>query len=78
MDGITTLAHEQICSLSPGKTCPSGNQALIAAGTGLGMALLPAERLAEVPAHIILEPRTALLGTSTLALNNRVMRRSDA
>lgn len=37
-----------------------------------------AEVLAEVPVHIILEPKTALCGASTLALNNRVMRRSDA
>ncbi|MDP1904776.1 MAG: glucokinase [Pseudomonadota bacterium] len=38
--GIATLAPEQFFTLNPGRPQPGGNQALIAAGTGLGMAML--------------------------------------
>jgi len=38
--GIDTLAPEQFFILNPGQPCPGGNRALIAAGTGLGMATL--------------------------------------
>ncbi|WP_296768879.1 glucokinase [Thiobacillus sp.] len=38
--GIRTLEPEQFFKLNPGSPHPGGNQALIAAGTGLGMALL--------------------------------------
>ncbi len=38
--GIATLAPEQFFTLNPGQPRPAGNQALIAAGTGLGMAML--------------------------------------
>ncbi len=38
--GIATLAPEQFFTLNPGQPGAGGNQALIAAGTGLGMALM--------------------------------------
>lgn len=38
--GIATLQPEQFVTLNPGQQLPGGNRALIAAGTGLGMALL--------------------------------------
>ena len=38
--GIATLAPEQFFTLNPGQPRPGGNQAQIAAGTGLGMAML--------------------------------------
>jgi glucokinase len=38
--GIATLPPEQFFTLNPGQSLPGGNRALIAAGTGLGMALL--------------------------------------
>lgn len=38
--GISTLAEDQLDVISPGKPDPQGNGALIAAGTGLGEALL--------------------------------------
>ncbi|NCS64627.1 MAG: glucokinase [Betaproteobacteria bacterium] len=38
--GIATLAPEQFFTLNPGRPQPGGNRALIAAGTGLGMAML--------------------------------------
>ncbi len=38
--GIATLPAEQFFTLNPGQPLPGGNRALIAAGTGLGMALL--------------------------------------
>lgn len=38
--GIASLSPEQFFTLNPGQPLPAGNQALIAAGTGLGMAML--------------------------------------
>lgn len=38
--GITTLAADRFFTLNAGQARPGGNRALIAAGTGLGMALL--------------------------------------
>ncbi len=38
--GIATLPPGQFFTLNPGQPLPGGNQALIAAGTGLGMAML--------------------------------------
>lgn len=38
--GIATLPPGQFFTLNPGQALPGGNRALIAAGTGLGMALL--------------------------------------
>lgn len=38
--GIATLPPGQFFTLNPGQSLPGGNRALIAAGTGLGMALL--------------------------------------
>ena len=38
--GIASLSPGQFFTLNPGQPLPGGNQALIAAGTGLGMALL--------------------------------------
>lgn len=44
--GIATLAAEHLFTLNPGHARAAGNQALIAAGTGLGMALLVRDGLA--------------------------------
>lgn len=38
--GVTTLAPSELCVLQAGKPAPSGNAAVIAAGTGLGEAIL--------------------------------------
>lgn len=38
--GIASLPPEQFFTLNPGQALPGGNRALIAAGTGLGMAML--------------------------------------
>lgn len=40
-EGIELLSEEQIATLQPGEPDPEGNRAVIAAGTGLGMALMP-------------------------------------
>lgn len=40
-EGLPALSHDQVHVLQQGRPDPGGNAALIAAGTGLGMALLP-------------------------------------
>ena len=40
-EGIGLLSGDQLATLQPGEPDPEGNRAVIAAGTGLGMALLP-------------------------------------
>lgn len=68
--GLATLAPEQLFTLNPGRHRPGGNRALIAAGTGLGMAILVPEAgqdhvLASEGGHMDFAPRgeaqTALL-----------------
>jgi len=40
-EGVGLLSGDQLATLQPGEPDPEGNRAVIAAGTGLGMALMP-------------------------------------
>lgn len=69
--GLATLAPAQLHTLNPGRPRPGGNRALIAAGTGLGMAIIVSNGgqdrvLASEGGHMDFAPRgevqTALLG----------------
>jgi glucokinase len=62
-EGIPLLAADEVATLQEGSPEPQGNRALIAAGTGLGMALLPrvGDRWVPVPSeggHADYPPRT--------------------
>lgn len=62
-EGIPLLAEDEVAVLQPGAPGLDGNRALIAAGTGLGMALLPriGDRWVPVPSeggHADFAPRT--------------------
>jgi len=62
-EGIQLLKAEEVAVLQEGRPEPAGNRALIAAGTGLGMALLPrvGDRWVPVPSeggHADYPPRT--------------------
>jgi glucokinase len=61
--GLPLLAPDELSVLQPGTPDPAGNLALIAPGTGLGMALLPriGDRWVPVPSeggHMDFAPRT--------------------
>jgi glucokinase len=63
-EGIPLLEPDEVAVLQPGSPEPEGNRALLAAGTGLGMALLPrvGGRFVPVPSeggHADYPPRTA-------------------
>jgi glucokinase len=63
--GIAVLAPEEFCVLNPGRPHPGGNMALIAAGTGLGEAILfwdgrTFRAVASEGGHADLAPRNAL------------------
>lgn len=63
--GIPTLERDQLHTLHRGEPVPTGNMALIAAGTGCGMALLIRDGGREIPVateggHIDFAPRSAL------------------
>jgi glucokinase len=62
-EGIPLLKNDELVALQAGEPEPAGNRALIAAGTGLGMALLPriGDRWVPVPSeggHMDFAPRT--------------------
>lgn len=58
--GLPLLGREELTVLHPGEPEPDGTLALIAAGTGLGMSLLPAgcRPLASEGGHMDFAPRT--------------------
>lgn len=62
-EGIALLEDDELATLQEGQPEPAGNRALIAAGTGLGMGLLPriGDRWVPVPSeggHMDFAPRT--------------------
>jgi glucokinase len=62
-EGLPMLADDEVALLQQGTPEPEGNRALIAAGTGLGMALIPrvGDRWVPVPSeggHMDFAPRT--------------------
>ena len=62
-EGIPLLAADEVVVLQPGAPVADGNRALIAAGTGLGMAFVPriGDRWVPVPSeggHVDFAPRT--------------------
>jgi glucokinase len=62
-EGIPALKESEVAVLQPGAAEPDGNRALLAAGTGLGMALLPRTGSRWVPVaseggHADFAPRT--------------------
>lgn len=62
-EGLPLLAEDEVAVLQPGAPQEDGNRALIAAGTGLGMALIPrvGDRWVPVPSeggHMDFAPRT--------------------